>query len=485
MDIRAWPVPTRPVVAPPARPLAVLAVAALLTMAPLAGCTRQKVPLVTRPPSGGQSVVIRNVRVFDAPHAALLDGLRDVVVRDGRIEAVAPPGASAESLRTIDGKGGTLLPGLVDVHTHTGGSADRIDKVSLPDLDANLAAYLYAGVTTVLDLGGLTPDVFQARTDISTGKRLGPHMYAAGPIFTAPGGHPVEVFRAVLPWYLRWYVIPRAAREITLPDDGRAAVRTLLAERPDILKLAIDAGAGGVPCLTPEATAAIIETGHKAGVRSIAHIGSNAEAEMAVRAGVDALAHAPWRDELSDGVVRLIVDRHVAVVPTLSVWDLVAADRVSADDFLPIERAIASDALMTSLLTPNPNEDPAMLAVRRAAADGHAARQRNVAKLRAAGATILVGSDACNAGDLPGGTFHLELGKLVAAGMSPADALRAATWTNARFLAGDGADFGEIAPGKRADLLLVAGDPTTNIAELQRISEVVLDGMVLVRRAKS
>jgi imidazolonepropionase-like amidohydrolase len=484
-DLSVLPTTIRPGGRPSGRPLAVLAVAALVAMAaPLAGCGRQKASLVTRSPGGGQSVVIRNVHVFDAPHAARLDGLHDVVVRDGRIDAVAPPGAPAEGLRAIDGQGGTLLPGLVDVHTHTGGSADRIEHVSLPDLDANLAAYLYAGVTTVLDLGGLTPDVFQARTDVTTGKRLGPHMYAAGPILTAPGGHPVEVFQAVLPWYLRWYVIPRAARQITLPDDGRAAVRALLAERPDILKLAIDAGAGGVPCLTPEATAAIVDTGHKAGIRSIAHIGSNAEAEMAVRAGVDALAHAPWRDELSDEVVRLIVDRHVAVVPTLSVWDLVAADRVSADDFLPLERTIAGTALMTSLLTPNPSEDPAMLAVRHAAAAGHAARQRNVAKLRAAGATILVGSDACNAGDLPGGTFHLELAKLVAAGMPPGEALRAATWTNARFLAGDGADFGEVAPGKRADLLLVAGDPTANIADLQRINEVVLEGMVLVRRVK-
>jgi imidazolonepropionase-like amidohydrolase len=459
-------------------------VAALLLAASLPGCSRQRAPLVTRPAGGVRSVVIRNVRVFDAPRAALADGLRDVVVREGHIAAVAPPGATADGLREIDGKGGTLLPGLVDVHTHTGGSSDRPEHVSLPDLDGNLAAYLYAGVTTVLDLGGLTPDVFRTRSDVAQGKRLGPRMYAAGPIFTAPGGHPVEVFRTFLPWYLRWYVIPKAAREIATADDGRAAVRTLLGERPDILKLAIDAGAGGVPCLAPDATAAIIETGHAAQVRSIVHIGSNAEAEAAVRAGADALAHAPWRDELSDDVVRQIVERHVAVVPTLAIWDLVAADRVSADDYLPIERAVAGSALMTSLLTPNASEDPSMLAVRRAAAAGHVARQRNVAKLHAAGATILVGSDACNAGDLPGGTLHLELAKLVAAGLTPGEVLRAVTWTNAHFLGGDSADFGEIAPGKRADLVLVAGDPTTHIEDLQHISEVVLEGMVLVRRVK-
>src|SRR5207248_11083760 len=65
-----------------------------------------------------------------------------------------------------------------------------------------LAAFLYAGVTTVLDLGSLSPAVFQERERLATGARLGPHLYAAGPIFTAPGGHPAEVLRAWLPWYL-------------------------------------------------------------------------------------------------------------------------------------------------------------------------------------------------------------------------------------------------------------------------------------------
>src|SRR5439155_798874 len=81
---------------------------------------------------------------------------------------------------------------------------------------------------------------------------------AVGPVFTAPGGHPAEVLRAWLPWYLRWYVLPRATREVATAEDGRRAVAALLPERPDILKLAIDAGAGGdVPCLAPQTIAAI------------------------------------------------------------------------------------------------------------------------------------------------------------------------------------------------------------------------------------
>src|SRR5439155_902476 len=269
---------------------------------------------------------------------------------DGRIAAIGPPGLAAADLPAVDGRGGTLLPGLVDVHTHTGSTPNPPWKVSLlPDVGENLAAFLYAGVTTVLDLGSLSPAVFRERERLATGARLGPHLYAAGPIFTAPRGHPAEVLRAWLPWYLRGYVLARATREVATPDEARRAVAALLPERP---------------------------------------------------------------------------------------------------------------AVMPALLAPPPPPDAATAAFQRAAAAAHDARRRNVAKLRAAGVPVLAGSDACNAGDFPGAGLHLELAKLVEAGLTPGEALRAATWENARFLAGESADFGEIAVGKRADLVLVAGDPT-------------------------
>lgn len=440
-------------------------------------------PLVSRPPAGGRSVVIRRVRVFDAPHAALLDGMRDVVVRDGKIAAVASPGVAAPDLPAIDGAGGTLLPGLVDAHTHPGGTANPPGHIALPDVPSNLAAFLYAGVTTVLDLGGMSPEVFRERAAVADGKHLGPRLYVAGPIFTAVGGHPAEALHASLPWYLRWYVIPRATREVGTPEQARAAVADLLPERPDILKIADDAGAGDVPRLAPGTLSAIIAAGHAAGVRSIVHIGSSSEAIAAVAGGADALAHAPWRDEISDEAVALLAARHVPVVATLAIWDLVGADRADLSAFLPIEREVADAALLASLVAA-PGGEGNDSAYRRAARAGYEARRRNVAKLRAAGVPLLVGSDACNPGDLPGAGLHLELAKLVGAGLTPGEALRAATWENARFLAGDAADFGEIAVGKRADLVLVNGDPLAHIEDTQHVTHVLLDGTVLERRRR-
>ncbi len=459
------------------------AIAALLT---LAACGQKQAPLVTAPPGASRSVVLRDVRVFDAPHATLAAGANDVVVKDGRIAAIAPRGVPAPGIPDIDGHGGVLLPGLVDVHAHTGSTPAPPWTVGvLPDVADNLGAFLYAGVTTVLDLGNLTPAVFGERTRVATHDDLGPRLYAAGPVFTAVGGHPAEVLRAWLPWYLRWYVVSRATREIATPDDGRRAVEALLPEHPDILKLAIDTGArDDTPRLDVATIAAVTAAGHAGGVRSIAHIGSSAEVIDAVRGGVDALAHAPWREELSDEAVAVIAGEHTPVVVTLAVWDASARRLAGPADLLPIERQVARPDVLTALFAPPPPPTEEMSAYARVAAAAHDARRRNVTKLRAAGVPVLAGSDGCNYAQFPGAGLHLELAKLVDAGLTPAEALRAATWDNARFLAGDAADYGEIAVGKRADLILVAGDPTTNIADLANISQVVVDGTLLERHAR-
>jgi imidazolonepropionase-like amidohydrolase len=225
---------------------------------------------------------------------------------------------------------------------------------------------------------------------------------------------------------------------------------------------------------------AITDAGHAAGIRSIVHIGNSAEAIDAVRGGADALAHAPWREEISDEAVAVIAARRVPVVATLAVWDLSGTPRTRETDFIPIERVVGRPDVMSALLEPPPPADELTAAFMRAAAAAAPARRRNVAKLRAAGVTVLAGSDSCNPGNFPGAGLHLELAKLVEAGLTPAEALRTATWENARFLAGDGADFGEIAVGKRADLILVAGNPAASIATLAEIRQVLLDGTPLL-----
>ena len=451
----------------------------------LAGCGGGHT-FVTRAPAARPSWVIRNVRVFDAPHAVLLDGPRDVVVRDGRITAVASPGVAAPGLIEVDGHGGTLLPGLVDVHTHTGGTAGPPWLTELPAQEENLGAFLYAGVTTVLDAGALTPAIFQLRDRVRTGVVLSPHLYAAGPMFTAPNGHPVGLMRANLPFWIRWYVLPRIAREVATPDAARQAVADLLPNHPDVIKIAADDLVPGEPRIRTEVIAAIVARAHESHVRVVAHIGQSRDVIDTVGAGVDALMHDVYSAPITDEAVTIIAAAHVPVVATVGIWDAVEQlGTRRADTRSPITLEIAKPVVLTALSAfPSEHEREQLTAMSKPIRDGHAARRANVATLRAAGVTILAGSDAVNAGQFPGAGLHDELAKLVEAGMTPGEALRAATHDNAHFLAGEQADFVDVAPGQRADLVVVDGDPTADIAATQRITHVWLDGVELLRHAR-
>lgn len=439
--------------------------------------------LVTSAKGAPRALCLRNVRVFDAPRATVLPGLRDVLVRDGRIAAMSAAGMNVSEVTEIDGKGGTLLPGLIDLHTHTGAGYGPPWKLAIPRPKDNLEAFLYAGVTSVLDLGNLTPEVFRQRGKIGRGELLGPHLYAAGPIITAPEGHPVGLLRLTVPWWLRWYIIPRFTRQVATPEEARAAVDALLPEHPDILKIAVDRVPLDAPRISGERIAAIAAEGHANGVRTIAHVGRSVDVIDAVAGGVDALAHIVYPEEISDEAVAAVSVKRLPVIATISVFD--SQERFLLDDpppYTALEREVAGPEILAALRPIPPSFDQASIEpLVRSLINGHEARRRNVAKLRAAGVMILAGSDSPNIGHFPGASLHVELRALVAAGMTPGEALRAATYDGARFLAGDSADFGEIAPGRRADLVLVQGDPLADIGAIDELRLVILDGVVLER----
>ena len=213
------------------------------------------------------------------------------------------------------------------------------------------------------------------------------------------------------------------------------------------------------------------------------HVGRSVDVIDAVDAGVDALAHIVYPEEITDEAVAKVAARHVPLIATISVFD--SQERFLQEKpapYLAIEKEMARPEVLAALAVIPPSFDQRPIEpVIRSIIEGHAARRKNVAKLRAAGVTVLAGSDSANIGHVPGASLHVELRALVESGMTPAEALRAATSDNARFLASDHADFGEVAPGKRADLVLVDGDPLADIAAIDAIRLVILDGVMLER----
>jgi imidazolonepropionase-like amidohydrolase len=383
-------------------------------------------------PAGG-FFAITNVRIFDG---AKVTPSGTVVVRDGKILSVGRDLAAPKGAAVIDGSGMTLLPGLIDAHTHVFGDA--------------LRQALVFGVTTELDM---FTDQALARSIRTSQKRTGTldaaDMFSAGTLVTAPGGHGTEY----------GFPIPTIASA----SEAQAFVDARIAEGSDYIKIVYDDGAAygrPIPTLDRETLAAVIAAAKKRGKLAVVHIGSHAGARDAIAAGADALVHL-FADRAPDPeFARLVKDHRAFIIPTMTVLESAggnAGGAVFADDSAtaPWLDQSARESLRRSF--PLNPQHPLNLAF----------ASETIRQLRALDVPILAGTDAPNPGTSHGVSLHRELELLVAAGMTPVEALAAATSSPARLF--KLSDRGEIRPGMRADLLLVGGDPTTDIRATRNI----------------
>jgi imidazolonepropionase-like amidohydrolase len=406
----------------PSARLAALLAAGLTVAAPASG-------VVPATPAHSE-FVIRNVRIFDG---ARVTPRGTVWVRDGVIAGVGPDLEVPASARVVDGTGATVLPGLIDAHTHAFGTALR---------DA-----LAFGVTTELDMFTSIEWARNIEANQAAGRdRDSADLRTAGTLVTAPHGHGTE-YGMEIP-------------TLSPGDDAQAFVDARVAEGSDYIKIVCDDGATyglHFPTLDPPTMAAVIIAAHRRGKLAVVHVGTLAGARAAIEAGCDGLAHL-FVDRAPDAqFATFAAAHHVFVVPTLSVLASVAGASAG--------RTLAEDPRLAGALT------PATVANLRAAfpkpAGGYENAVATVRLLAALHVPILAGTDAPNPGTAHGVSLHGELELLVAAGLSPEQALTAATAAPADAFGLK--DRGRILRGKRADLLLVNGDPTTDITSTRDI----------------
>jgi imidazolonepropionase-like amidohydrolase len=389
--------------------------------------------LAQSPAQSNNEFVIRDVRIFDGTHV-IPKG--HVWVQNGKIKAVGADVKAPAGVSIIHGEGDTLLPGLIDAHTHAFGNA--------------LKEALVFGVTTELDMFTSHEYAAQIKRDQAEGKDLDlADLRSAGTLVTAPHGHGTE------------YGMPIPT--ISTPDEAQAFVDARIAEGSDYIKIIYDDGKTygiTIPTVSKETMAAVIAAAHKRGKLAVVHIGSLQDARAAIQSGADGLAHlfvdAPPDAEFA----ALVAQHHAFVVPTLSVLASVSG--------APSGKPLANDSQLQpylsqdtfkNLSTPFPKSHGSF-----------ANAQESVRELKARHVPILAGTDAPNPGTGHGASMHGELALLVAAGLTPAEALAAGTSVPAHAFHLE--DRGEIAPGKRADLLLVKGDPTTDILATRNIVTV-------------
>ncbi|MBA3913995.1 MAG: CIA30 family protein [Acidobacteriales bacterium] len=392
--------------------------------------------------------VIRNARVFDGVRSL---PATDVWVENGKIKAVGKALNVPADVRVVDASGDTLLPGLIDAHTHTYGDA--------------LKEALIFGVTTELDMFTDPAYVRQVKQAEAQGKDLDlADLRSAGTLVTVPGGHGTEYIANV--------------PTITAPGEAQAFVDARIAEGSDYIKVIYDdASAYGAhrPTLDKATPKAVIDAAHKRGKMAVVHIGTQQEAVDAIDAGADGLAHLFADSEPSSSFAALAAKHHVFIVPTLSVLNSVSG---SSDG-----PALAADPALEPYLS---LEDTANL--KRAfpkfkTALNEQFAEHAVAELIKVKVPVLAGTDAPNPGTTHGASLHRELELLVRSGMTPQQALAAATSVPAAVFHLD--DRGTIAPGKRADLVLVKGDPIARITATRDIVSVWKLGVEDNRQAYS
>jgi imidazolonepropionase-like amidohydrolase len=455
----------------------------LALLAFLAACGPPPAAEVALPSTQPPSVLVRDVSVLDVDQEAVLRH-RDVLLEGGYIREISRAGSASapEGALVVDGSGATLLPGLIDMHGHVTAATAPTWNLGLPYPEGNLRSYLYSGVTSVLDPGDPGDDAFERRERVARGELIGPRIFTAGPMLTCADGHPIALVRAFAPFWIGWYLAPRMAVGLGSNAEAEAEVDALAARGADFIKVTVDRIPLDAPRMDTDMIAAIVARARSHGLRTLAHIGTTQDAIDAGNAGIAAWAHGVYKERIPDEQIPVLAGFGIPMVVTVEVFDRYARSGEAPWKPTPLETQTVPPAVMDAYYPIPDDFDRGPLAPWLEQA--RTARPHlldNVRRLHEAGVVILAGSDA-QSGVFAGPGLHRELAQLVEAGLTPTQAIRAATLDAARFLdASDEPDFGSVAVGKRADLLLVDGDPSLDLGALSQIREVFVGGLPLER----
>jgi imidazolonepropionase-like amidohydrolase len=393
--------------------------------------------------------VIHAGRLFDAPSGKMLNG-QDILVRNSRIEQVGAGLVVPAGAREIDLRNATVLPGFIDVHTHLVGSNHAGYEalgVSVPRMALtgakNAQTTLFAGFTTVRNLGAPGYADVALRDAIYDGEVIGPRMQVSGPPLGISGGH---CDSNLLPFDFH-YSAEGVANGV---PAVMAKVRETIKYGADVIKFCASGGVfskGDNPFLeqySPEEMQALIAEAHRLGRKVASHAHATIAINDAVRAGVDSIEHGIFLD---DEGIELMKQHGTYLVPTSFplYWFEQNVSKLNMPPWV-VEKA--------AIIIP--------------------AAKKNMARAFGAGVKVALGTDA---GVYPHGLNGGEFWSMVQLGLTPVQALQAGT-VNAADLMGWSDRIGSVAPGKFADLVAVRGNPLDDVTLLQHVRFVMKDGVV-------
>lgn len=398
-----------------------------------------------------------------------------VIVLGGRIAVIGEGGAYQISgdPRVIDGQGKTLVPGIINLHGHVGltkGLAQSQENYSRENVIDNLRIYASYGVTTTTSLGTDMDAVLGVRNDVNRGTLPGlARVRTALHGFTTPNGYPTHVPG-----------VKGLALEVATPAEARQHVDRLAERGAELVKMWVDSHHGTFEKLKPSVCRAIIDQAHERGLLAVAHLYELADAKLLVEAGLDMVVHSVRDADVDRGLIRRLLARGVTYSPTLtreqSTYVYADAPDWLADPFFTrsVEAGLV-DELRTNFRDTQ-KTDPELEINR----ENFRMAMRNLKTLSDAGVKIGFGTDTGPPARFAGYFEHWEAELMVEAGLTPMQVIVSFS-KNASEALGIDRDFGTLAEGKVADMILLNSNPLGNIRNLRDIHTVFIGGQPVDR----
>ena len=419
--------------------------------------------------SSGQSaevILLKNVSLIDGTGKPAQHNV-NILLKDGKISSISKQAGSSNA-KLIDLSGKTIMPLIMNVHGHLGmakGATVAPENYNRSHIIKELERYQSYGVGTIVSMGTDKELIFSLRDSSRMGKLPGADVYTAGYGFRPPlGTRPAETS------------MEKIYRPAT-PEEAVQNVQELARLKPDFVKIWVDDMGGTVEKITPEVYRAIISEAHKNGIRVAAHLFYLEDAHLLLDAGVDIFAHSIRDKEVDDALIAQMKAKGIIYIPTLT--------RDGYEFFYGTTQPWSNDPFFKASLEPGVYEMITSEAYRKKVADNPRYQKnidaykmalRNLKKLFDAGILVALGTDS---GAQPiraqGFSEHLELQLMVEAGLTPLQAIMVATRNSSTALKVK--DQGILAPGMKADFVVLNENPQEDIKATRSIQAVWKNGI--------